>query len=57
MSRLRAHYEPPHQNLCCLQIELFSSLEHKELVIDLRYNFQYLFSYFIEISSGKNEQA
>ena len=21
-----AHYEPPHQDLCCLQIQLFSSL-------------------------------
>ena len=21
-----AHHEPPHQDLCCLQIQLFSSL-------------------------------
>ena len=26
-----AHYEPPHQNLRCLQIQLFSSLVVKEL--------------------------
>ena len=26
-----AHYEPPHQDLCCLQIQLFSSLVLKEL--------------------------
>ena len=26
-----AHYEPPHQNLRCLQIQLFSSLVLKEL--------------------------
>ena len=26
-----AHYEPPHQDLCCLQIQLFSSLLLKEL--------------------------
>ena len=28
-----AHYEPPHQDLCCLQIQLFSSLVVKELTI------------------------
>ena len=26
-----AHYEPPHQDLRCLQIQLFSSLALKEL--------------------------
>ena len=26
-----AHYEPPHQDLQCLQIQLFSSLVLKEL--------------------------
>ena len=26
-----AHYEPPHQDLCCLQIQLFSFLVFKEL--------------------------
>ena len=26
-----AHYEPLHQDLCCLQIQLFSSLVLKEL--------------------------
>ena len=26
-----AHYEPPHQDLRCLQIQLFSSLVVKEL--------------------------
>ena len=26
-----AHYEPPHQDLGCLQIQLFSSLVVKEL--------------------------
>ena len=26
-----AHYEPRHQDLHCLQIQLFLSLEHKEL--------------------------
>ena len=26
-----AHHEPPHQDLCCLQIWLFSSLVPKEL--------------------------
>ena len=28
-----AHYKPPHQDLRCLQIQLFSSLVLKELVI------------------------
>ena len=28
-----AHYEPPHQDLCCLQIQLFSSLVVKELTL------------------------
>ena len=28
-----AHYEPPHQDLRCLQIQLFSSLVLKELII------------------------
>ena len=27
-----AHYEPPHQDLCCLQTELLSSLVLKELI-------------------------
>ena len=27
-----AHYEPPHQELSCLQIQLFSSLVVKELM-------------------------
>ena len=27
-----AHYEPPHQDLCCLQIQLFLSLVLKELI-------------------------
>ena len=27
-----AHYEPPHQNLRCLQLQLFSSLVGKELI-------------------------
>ena len=26
-----AHYEPPHQDLCCLQIQLFSSMVVKKL--------------------------
>ena len=26
-----AHHEPPHQDLCCLQIQLFASLVVKEL--------------------------
>ena len=26
-----AHFEPPHKDLCCLQILLFSSLVLKEL--------------------------
>ena len=29
-----AHYEPPHQDLCCLQIQLFLSLVLKELTAD-----------------------
>ena len=28
-----AHYEPPHQDLHCLQIQLFSSLVVKELIL------------------------
>ena len=28
-----AHYEPPRQDLCCLQIQLFSSLVIKELIL------------------------
>ena len=28
-----AHYEPPHQDLCCLQIQLFLSLVVKELSV------------------------
>ena len=28
-----AHYEPPHQDLRCLQIQLFSSLVLKELKV------------------------
>ena len=34
-----AHYEPPHQDLCCLQIQLLSSMVIKELKI--RYFFGY----------------
>ena len=30
-----AHYEPPHQELQCLQIQLFSSLVLKELNISI----------------------
>ena len=26
-----AHYEPPHQDLRCMQLQLFSSLVDKEL--------------------------
>ena len=26
-----AHFEPPHQDIRCLQIQLFASLELKEL--------------------------
>ena len=29
-----APYEPPHQDLCCLQIQLFLSLVLKELRVD-----------------------
>ena len=29
-----AHYEPPHQDLRCLQIQLFSSLVVKELHVN-----------------------
>ena len=28
-----AHFEPPHQDLCCLQMQLFSSLVLKEVSI------------------------
>ena len=28
-----AHYGPPHQDLRCLQIQLFSSLVVKELIL------------------------
>ena len=28
-----AHHEPPHQDLRCLQIQLFSSLVPKELIV------------------------
>ena len=28
-----AHYEPPHQDLRCFQIQLFSSLVFKELIL------------------------
>ena len=30
-----AHYEPPHQDLRCLQIQLFASLVVKELILPL----------------------
>ena len=33
-----AHYEPPHQDLRCLQIQLFSSLVVKELKPRVVYN-------------------
>ena len=32
-SRWGSHYEPPHEDLCCLQIQLFSSLVLKKLMI------------------------
>ena len=38
-----AHYEPPHEDLRCLQIQLFSSVVLKELNIcfrDIRLLFQ-----------------
>ena len=28
-----AHYEPPHHDLCCLQIQVFSSLVLKEFIV------------------------
>ena len=28
-----AHDEPPHQDICCLQIQLFSSLVVNELIV------------------------
>ena len=31
-----AHYEPPHQDLRCLQIQLFSSLVFHELTLKAR---------------------
>ena len=31
----KTHYEPPHQDLRCLQIQFFSSLSLKELKLDL----------------------
>ena len=31
-----AHYEPPHQNLCCLQTQLFSPLVLKEVILKLQ---------------------
>ena len=31
-----AHYEPPHQDLRCLQIQLFSSLVGKELRVEIQ---------------------
>ena len=31
-----AHYEPPFEDLCCLQIQLFSSLVLKELRLWMR---------------------
>ena len=39
-----AHYEPPHQDLCCLQIQLFSSLVLKRvklLVTFVIYEYKY----------------
>ena len=30
-----AHHEPPHQDLCCLQSQLFSSQELKELSVEV----------------------
>ena len=38
-----AHHEPPYQDLCCLLIQLFSSLVHKELTCekDLGVNKEY----------------
>ena len=35
-----AHYEPPHQDLRCLQIKLFSSLVVKELSMGLISEYQ-----------------
>ena len=41
-----AHYEPPHQDLHCLQIQLVSSLVLKEL--------PYFFGYKMEFLSFQN---
>ena len=32
-----AHYEPPHQDLRCLQIQLLSSLVLKELIFEVNF--------------------
>ena len=37
-----AHYEPPHQDLRCLQIQLFSYLVVKELKHASDYFFKYI---------------
>ena len=43
-----AHYEPPPQDLSCLQIQLFSSLVVKELIDGaLAKNHKLLYKYFI----------
>ena len=39
-----AQFEPPHQNLRCLQIQLFSSLVLKELNRDWQENHIFFFS-------------
>ena len=33
-----AHYEPPHQDLRCLQIQLFLSLVVKELKLRIKFS-------------------
>ena len=43
-----AHYEPPHQDLCCLQIQLFLSLVVKELIGERVYRV------YIHIDKGRN---
>ena len=44
-----AHNEPPHQDLRCLQIQLFSSLVVKELRVHLR---QIFLDPVLEASAG-----
>ena len=35
MSHLVAHYEPPDQDLRCLQIQLYASLVPKEFIVEI----------------------